>query len=150
MQGDGHVEEAGGHLRQATLSESDWKQFAEAIHDLALKRERIPGGFDAFVRNVNKRNFTIFLDAANIAFYNTLWLSDEHRPNARFQWLQVKAVFEAVKQKYPGQEILVVVSGARTFSSCVHSEKEQQFLDDLKVHTQPMSLTRDPSFAAPV
>jgi hypothetical protein len=133
LQGDGFVEEAGGHLRQAQLSETDWKQFAEAIHELALKRERIPGGFDSFVRVIEKCNYTILLDAANIAFYNTLWLTEQNRPNARFQWLQVKAVFEAVKAKYPEQEILVVVSGARTRRNCVHSEQEQQFLDYLKV-----------------
>lgn len=127
------MEAAGGRLRQASLSKQDWEQFATGIRDLASKREQKQGHFEVFVRNMERRNFTIFLDAANIAFYNTLWLNEEGKPNARFQWLQVKAVYEAVKQKYPWQEVLVVVSGARTMPNCVHSEKERKFLDTLEV-----------------
>lgn len=133
MQGNGQVDEAGGRLRQATLTASDWTQFAEGIHTLACKREKTPGGFDKFVQIVKKRNFTIFIDAANVAFFNTRWLEEGDNPHSRFQWLQVQAVYEAVKKKYPGQEILVVVSGMRISRSCVHSDAEQQFLDQLKV-----------------
>lgn len=137
IQGDGQVEAAGGRLRQATLTEKDWKQFADGIRALACKREQHQGSFDAFVRRLEKHNFTIFLDAANIAFFNTLRFTEKDNPNARFQWSQVQAVYEAVKLKHPGQEILVVASWGRTYRDCVHSEKEQAFLDSLEVCTNP-------------
>lgn len=127
------MKEAGGHLRQATLTESDWKQFATGVYDLACQREKVKGGFAKFAQALERRDFTIFLDAANIAFYNTLWLTEHGKPNARFQWPQVQTVYAAVKQKYPGQEILVVVNGGRTQHGCVHSPTERAFLDQLQV-----------------
>lgn len=135
MQGDGHVEEAGGRLRQAPLKENEWKQFAKAIFDLAVSREESDGAFQKFANVMAKGDYTIFLDAANIAYYNTLWLTDDEQPNARFQWRQVKAVYEAVQKMYPERkkEIMVVVSGFRIRSQCVHGDVEQQFIDELQV-----------------
>jgi hypothetical protein len=127
------VEEAGGGLQQNQLSPSDWTKFAEAVRQLAAKREQKAGAFDIFVQRLQRRNYTIFMDAANIAFFNTLWLSDSERPNARFQWLQVEAVYREVKKAYPSQDVLVVVSGARCQDSCMHSDKERRFVNELKV-----------------
>jgi hypothetical protein len=132
MQGDGYIEEAGGRLREVSLAPADWDAFAKSVCELASSRERRAGSFDKFVNMIKReKRRLVFLDAANIAFYNTMWLGMEL--DERFQWPQVKKVYDCVKERFPDRRIVVIVNNYRCRNQFVRTSEIRKFVDEWTV-----------------
>jgi hypothetical protein len=130
LQCDGSVPEAGGRLREVSLSAPAWAQFEASLHALAESRERSAGAFRDFAAHIAANNYSVFLDAANIAFFNTQWLAASQQ--CKFQWLQVKQLYERARALYPHKRPLVVIHENRCSSKFVNTREVQQFLQDIE------------------
>ena len=128
---------AGGKLREVTLSPAAWSEFQTSLKDLAALRERHGGAFKSFVEYISRRNFSIFLDAANIAYYNT------HKAGSslHFDWLQVKQVYERARELYPDKRPMVVIHEARCGRKTHGCQEVSDFLERVQVRASTPVVT---------
>jgi hypothetical protein len=127
VQGDGLVEVVGESLGQNALKPDSWLHFKQSLRELAASRERKAGAFEEFAEHLDKTNFSIFLDAANIAFYNTHFLDKKDK----FQWLNVKRTYEKVQEAFPGKRALVIMHNYRCGSAFVKTGQVANFVNKL-------------------
>jgi hypothetical protein len=125
------VEAAGGRLQECSLQPGAWQEFEGAVQQLAEARERSVGSFDSFISHLRANKFEVFLDAANIAYFNTQWVPSDNA--VAFQWLQVKYLYSEVQRLYPDKRALVIVHFHRTAKRFIDSPEVEEFLAMLKV-----------------
>jgi hypothetical protein len=131
FQGDGSVPGGAGKLQEVSLAPDDWWNFQRSVAELAKKSELRAGHFENYQASIEKSGHTVFLDAANIAYYG-----NSCKPGLdvdRFQWLQVKAVYEEVVKELPGQLLMVVTHCARLNSRFLRNREADEFVRFLKV-----------------
>jgi hypothetical protein len=88
-----------GQLQEVSLGPDDWRDFEQSVAELAMKSEGQEGQFKYFQEFLKSRDYSVFLDAANIAFYG-----NSCRPGAtddRFQWWQVQMIYDEAVRKFP-------------------------------------------------
>lgn len=139
FQGDGFIEAAQDNLVEQTLQPKEWAQFSQSVQQLATSRERKAGSFEKFIEFVQRNDHSIFLDAANIAFFNTMKFITENRKysDERFQWPQVIKVYDLVRQTFPDSRVMVIAHNYRCRSKFVRSHEVREFVDKLQVCYPP-------------
>lgn len=138
FQGDGFIEAIQDRLLEVSLESAEWEQFAQSVLELANSRERKAGSFAKFVTAVEDNDHTIFLDAANIAFFNTMkFMTDKEKQcDERFQWPQVNQVYQLVRETFPASRVMVIAHNYRCRVQFVRTKESRQFLDELQVRSQ--------------
>lgn len=136
-QGTGQVAWGRGQLREISLEAADWDDFRAGLRDMALAKERQAGAFQRFVEVVEESPADIYIDGANVGYYGTNWVNPEQNVRGVFSWLQVKAMFHAVKEAYPDKRVLVVMHVWRCKSSeCLDSPEAVEFVQHLRATRQ--------------
>lgn len=135
VQGDGFIEAIQDNLREVSLQPSEWSQFADSVRQVAESRERKAGAFTKFVHAMNKKKHSIFLDAANIAFFNTMKLmkGDPNDGDERFQWPQVIKVYDLVRETFPESRVMVIAHNYRCRDQFVRTADSRKFIERLQV-----------------
>lgn len=119
-----------GRLREVSLTAADWAHFQQGLRKLACTREKQQGCFEAFAEFLAARDYTVFLDAANIAFYG-----NSTKPGGdqeRFKWSQVKAVYEQTVARFPDRKVLVIVHNNRRHERFLRSPAARKFVENLE------------------
>lgn len=86
------VPAAGGALQECSLTADDWQAFEASLRALAASRERQAGTFERFAEYVQTSGHDVFLDGANIGYFNSNWIAD---PAQKFQWAQVRCSYRS-------------------------------------------------------
>eukprot|EP00892_Ulva_mutabilis_P007525 jgi/Ulvmu1/5144/UM021_0161.1 len=132
--GDGFVEEVQDSLLELTLQPEEWAQFAVSVQELAQSRERKVGSFEKFVAMMQQQDHSVFLDAANIAYFNTMKFITENKKDCdeRFQWPQVIKIYDLVRKTFPQSRVMVVAHNYRCRDKFVRSSDTRAFIAKLK------------------
>jgi len=135
IQGDGFIEPIQDNLREVSLEPEEWNQFANSVREIAESRERKAGAFTKFVHAVEKKKHSIFLDAANIAFFNTMKFmkGGPKDGDERFQWPQVIKVYNLVRETFPESRVMVIAHNYRCRDQFVRTPDSRKFIERLQV-----------------
>lgn len=135
VQGDGWVECLQEHLQEVSLGAEEWQQFSKSVKELAESKEKKAGSFSKFEQAIESSDHSIFLDAANIAFFNTMKFIGEGGKTCdeRFQWPQVIKVYRLAVEAFPDSKVMVIVHNYRCREQFVRTPEAQEFLESLKV-----------------